>query len=244
MLHAFIRKALAPLKTTPLHPQWFAYRHERQRYEEVGRLATGRVLDIGCGRQPLRTYLNASCDYVSLDYPNTSRALYDAQPHIFGDAHRLPFADGTFDTIVLLEVLEHFPEPETAIREARRVLAEGGQLIISTHFLYPIHDAPRDYRRWTRHGLEHLASSSGFVVEQLHALGDPVESGVLLLNLGLAWQTLHAPVVVRLPLLLLSVLAIPLLNLLAVSVSFLCKHAVIHRSPPVICSWFRSQYNE
>ena len=218
-----LRTILHRLRYTPLHPQWFAYRYERQRYEEVGRLAGGRVLDIGCGRQPLRAYLHSACNYFSLDYPETGEALYDARPDVFGDAHALPFVDGVFDTVVLLEVLEHLSEPETAIHEARRVLARGGRLIISTPFLYPSHDEPGDFQRWTRHGLERLVQSSGFVVQQLSSMGSPVECGVLLLSLSLAWQTLHAAAAARLPLMLLSVVAIPMLNLLGASVSLLCR---------------------
>jgi SAM-dependent methyltransferase len=218
-----LRTFLHRFRYTPFHPQWFAYRYERQRYEEAGRLAGGRVLDIGCGRQPLRAYLHSACTYFGLDYPQTGEALYEARPNVFGDAHGLPFIDGAFDTVVLLEVLEHPSEPETAIREARRVLARGGVLIISTPFLYPIHDAPGDFRRWTRHGIERLVQSSGFVVQQSRAQGSPVECGILLLNLSLAWQTLHTNALARLPLMLLSVIAIPLLNLLGAFVSVLCK---------------------
>lgn len=218
-----LRSMLHRVRYTPLHPQWFAYRYERQRYEEAGRLAGGRVLDIGCGRQPLRAYLHSACTYFGLDYPKTGEALYDAKPDVSGDAHVLPFIDGAFDTVVLLEVLEHLTEPKAAMLEARRVLAKGGRLIISTPFLYPIHDAPGDFQRWSRHGIERLVQSSGFVIQQSRAQGSPVECGILLLNLSLAWQTLHTNALARLPLMLLSVIAIPLLNLLGAFVSVLCK---------------------
>jgi len=42
-------------------------------------------------------------------------------PMFFGDATRLPFADRSIDLVVGLEVLEHVPGPDAAIREIARV---------------------------------------------------------------------------------------------------------------------------
>jgi SAM-dependent methyltransferase len=49
-----------------------------------------------------------------------------------GDACELPFGDQRFDLVVCLEVLEHLPEPERALRELRRV-SRGGCLISVPH---------------------------------------------------------------------------------------------------------------
>ncbi len=42
-------------------------------------------------------------------------------PMFFGDATRLPFTDGSIDLVVGLEVMEHIPNPENALREIARV---------------------------------------------------------------------------------------------------------------------------
>ena len=181
----------------------------------VGAQCVGRVLDIGCGRQPLLGFLPNGCQYIGLDYPDTG-AWYEAKPTVHADAARLPFADQTFDVVVCLEVLEHLPRPVEALREACRVLKPEGRVIISTPFLYPIHDAPADYQRWTRHGLELLGRSAGLRVTSLSTLGTPLEAGALVLNLGWAWQILNERVLLKLPVGIFALFAIPAANLVAV----------------------------
>ena len=41
----------------------------------------------------------------------------------------MPFEDGAFGTVLCTEVLEHIPDPSTALREFQRVLQPGGVLI-------------------------------------------------------------------------------------------------------------------
>jgi SAM-dependent methyltransferase len=48
------------------------------------------------------------------------------------DGPGLPFAGECFDVVVMSEVIEHLVDPDLALREARRVLAPGGTLLLST----------------------------------------------------------------------------------------------------------------
>lgn len=97
-------------------------------------LAAGasRVLDIGCGEGSLRRALPDSprFRFVGLD---ASAALLRAHPapRLRADALRLPFRDGAFDAAVAVNMLYHLDEPRIALREARRVLAPGGTLLVS-----------------------------------------------------------------------------------------------------------------
>jgi SAM-dependent methyltransferase len=105
------------------------------------------TLDLGCGLGMYREL-----------FPN--RVGFDIAPgpavDVVGDAHALPFPDGTFDRILCTEVLEHLHTPHTAIAEMQRVLKPGGTLILTTPFVFPLHDAPHDYYRYTKYGLKHL----------------------------------------------------------------------------------------
>ena len=109
------------------------------------------VLEIGGGR------LSTNHSYEDL-FPN--RHTYDLDPKrlpdTVGDAHSLSFEDNVFECIICTEVLEHLHTPHQAIAEMKRVLKPGGTLILTTRFVFPIHDAPHDYFRYTKYGLQHL----------------------------------------------------------------------------------------
>jgi|ERR1041384_165087 SAM-dependent methyltransferase len=77
-------------------------------------------------------------------------------PDIRGDICTHDFGGRSFDVIVLSEVLEHVPAPHLAISNIHRVLRAGGRLILTVPFLFPIHERPHDYYRYTRYGLEYL----------------------------------------------------------------------------------------
>lgn len=213
---------LAPLLRTPLHPQWLVYRHEPDWFRRIGAVATGRVLDIGCGHKRIYRSLPQTCEYLSLDYPLTGEGRYGSRPDVFCDAAVLPLADGAVDTVLLLDVLEHVADAGRALNEARRVLRGGGHLIISVPFLYPLHDAPQDFRRWTRFGLEREAQQGGFTIVELNAYGKSMELAALVTNLAfssLCLRLLERCNPLALLLLPLLVLTVPLLNILGLVLS-------------------------
>jgi SAM-dependent methyltransferase len=78
------------------------------------------------------------------------------KPNVVGDLCSAPFRTSSLDVVVLGEVLEHVEAPPAAIASVHRVLTPGGTLILTTPFIFPIHDRPRDYFRFTRYGLELL----------------------------------------------------------------------------------------
>jgi 2-polyprenyl-3-methyl-5-hydroxy-6-metoxy-1,4-benzoquinol methylase len=69
------------------------------------------------------------------------------------DAQALRFADGTVGTLILLEILEHLPDPNKAISEAYRVIKDDGLVILSVPFNARLHGFPSDYWRFTASGV-------------------------------------------------------------------------------------------
>jgi SAM-dependent methyltransferase len=68
-------------------------------------------------------------------------------------------------------MIEHVREPKVLLQEAYRVLKKGGCLIVTAPLDWGIHEAPHDYYRFTRYGLNYLASSTGFTVVSIKARG-------------------------------------------------------------------------
>jgi len=133
-----------------------------------------RVLDIGAGGSSYDRYFP---NRVSVDIDPARK------PDVVGDAHKLPFADGEFSTVLCTEVLEHLREPHVAVSEMARVLAVGGTLILTTRFVYPLHDTPHDYFRYTKYGLRDLFREWD-IVELRPEVGTFSTLGVLLQRIG------------------------------------------------------------
>lgn len=89
--------------------------------------ASCRVLDAGCGEGVLVEEFRSRLTMVGVD-PNYSSPLVRR-----GSLTSLPFADASFDRALCLDVLEHLSvdDQPRAIAELRRVLAPGGELLVS-----------------------------------------------------------------------------------------------------------------
>jgi SAM-dependent methyltransferase len=77
---------------------------------------------------------------------------------LVGDGHRIPVADGTFDSVISLAVLEHVADPYRVAAEMIRVLKPGGLLYSEVPFIFFFHGYPTDYHRFTREGMKRLFS--------------------------------------------------------------------------------------
>ncbi len=142
----------------------------------------GRVLDAGAGKQRYRTHCR-HLDYVAQDF-----AGYDGQGDnvglqkgddwnyegldIVSDITAIPEPDGSFDVVLCTEVLEHGPDPRSALPELARVLKPGGTLLLTAPFCSMTHYAPYHFcTGFSRYFYEHHLSALGFDIEAIELNG-------------------------------------------------------------------------
>lgn len=89
----------------------------------------GKTLEIGGGTGNFKTFVP---EVVSTDIQ--SAPWLD----VVCDAQELPFADGSFDNIVMFDVLHHLERPRFFLNEAARVLRKGGRVILVEPAITPI----------------------------------------------------------------------------------------------------------
>jgi SAM-dependent methyltransferase len=77
--------------------------------------------------------------------------------------------DSCADVVMSFSALEHLYRPQTMLAESWRILKPGGLLFIQVPFQWQVHEAPFDYYRFTRHGLEVLMTDAGFSKPQITA---------------------------------------------------------------------------
>ena len=96
-----------------------------------------RVLEVGGGQgelaERMQRELGAEVTFLDLSPGMVELAQARGVDSQVGDVQELPFADGSFDTVVAAWMLYHVPDIDRALAEMTRVLVEGGALIAVTN---------------------------------------------------------------------------------------------------------------
>jgi ubiquinone/menaquinone biosynthesis C-methylase UbiE len=156
---------------------------QKQRIAELP--AGARVLDAGAGEQRLRP-LCEHLNYVAQDF-----AQYDGKGDgigfqtgtwdqtnldIVSEITSIPEADGAFDAVLCIEVLEHVPDPVRALEELCRLLKPGGILLVTAPFCSLTHFAPYHFSTgFSRYFYEHHLPRLGLAIEALVPNGNYFE---------------------------------------------------------------------
>lgn len=105
----------------------------------------GLILDFGGGPRQM-----TDPRYINFEY-----SRYD-EVDIFGDGHKMPFKDNSFDLILSQAVTEHVYNPFKNAEELFRVMKPGGKIYVESAFMQPLHGVPYHYFNTTLWGIEEL----------------------------------------------------------------------------------------
>ena len=132
-----------------------------------------QVLDIGCGAGNMFHHLARYGPVSGVD--NNPKPLAVARERGYhvreGQAEDLPFDDGAFGLVALLDTVEHCEDEMAVLRESYRVCAPGGHLVVTVPafmWLWSHNDVLNDHkRRYTTKGLAQKLEQVGYQIERV-----------------------------------------------------------------------------
>jgi SAM-dependent methyltransferase len=134
------------------------------RLQEI--LLSGKVMDLGAGANDQFTDPIPTGEGVVIEHVDQKQGSF-----LDFEKDSLPYGDGVYDTVLLLNVLEHLYNYKHILTEIKRIKKGEGTLIGYVPFLIWYHADPHDYFRYTHESLERILSETGFIditIEKLH----------------------------------------------------------------------------
>ena len=118
----------------------------------------GHILDLGSGGDDrYSSYIPRSKD--------STYSLFDVkqgEKHVDFETDTLPYETASYQTVLLLNVLEHIFNYGHLLEETRRIKKNDGMLIGYVPFLHWYHKDPHDYFRYTHESLEKILHNAGY----------------------------------------------------------------------------------
>jgi len=180
--------------------KWFGVKHLRKK---LVKHAKGKVLEVAAGTGPNLELYPSGCEVVVTDACPEMLALGKIkwQKHVqklerdgkdvsslpkmefeLHDATRLPFPDHSFDTVVQTFGLCTYADPSSVLKEMKRVLKPGGQILLLEHGRSPYglvswfldKNSEEHARRWGcywNRPVEQIVRDSGLTITELHRAG-------------------------------------------------------------------------
>ena len=174
------------LKKRLLHHPGYSVRRfyvDSFHFEQVDRFPSeSKILDLGGKRRNKRGVFDIEAFSFQVDYANIDR---QTEPDYVCDAFYIPVKTGSYDAVILSELLEHVRDPITVLKQALRVLKVGGKAVVTAPFMFHIHGDPKDYGRYTDQYWLWAAREAGFSVGEIRSQGGFY---ALIANLLKVWQ--------------------------------------------------------
>jgi len=132
----------------------------------------GKIIDLGGDfRSEYRRIIKGNLTWTTVNInPN-------AQPEISHDLEKpVPIEGGTYDTALLINVLEHIYNYKQLLKESFRLTKSDGRVIILVPFMFPNHPSPNDFHRFTKEALIKEMIEAGAKKVEVHDLGTGIFS--------------------------------------------------------------------
>ena len=129
------------------------------------------ILDVGCGDG---LFFDRLSEFGEVEGVESSAALVNPSGGHRSRIHVRPFDENfrpgkQFSLILMLDILEHLPDPAAALRHALALLAPQGRLLVTVpafQWLWTNHDViNRHFTRYTRTTFRELARQSGLCIQ-------------------------------------------------------------------------------
>lgn len=164
----------SPKKLTKYNFNVYTTRFEIAKYIKENQIDfNGIVLDAGCGSKPYEELIRRNAqviEYKGMDLEN-SEIYNNVKKDIIWDGSKIPLDDSSVQTVLATELLEHCFDTDQILSEFYRVLSEDGKLIGTVPFIWPLHETPHDYYRFTPFSLSKKLERSGFKNIHITPLG-------------------------------------------------------------------------
>jgi SAM-dependent methyltransferase len=121
----------------------------------ASQVSNARILEIGSGRRDMGEDRYTVKHLFSSDNEFVQSDVNPEFGHQIVDVTSMDFED-EFDVILCLFVLEHVFDFKSAVEHMHRALRPGGRVLIAVPHLYPYHDEPIDFWRFTEYSLRTL----------------------------------------------------------------------------------------
>ncbi len=130
-------------------------------YSQLRKFSAGlkhkKILELGSGIPVKGLYAYSAIHLFDKENDFLQTDVNKKFGHKVVDATTMKYKD-EFDVILCLNVLEHVYEYDKAVKNIHRALKKGGTAVVAVPVMYPLHDEPGDYWRFTEHALRKMFS--------------------------------------------------------------------------------------
>ncbi|MDB6132402.1 MAG: Methyltransferase type 11 [Verrucomicrobiales bacterium] len=135
----------------------------------------GKVLDYGCGSRPYEHFFTEATQYIGGDIESGGHPADRKKADIYFEEMKVPLPDRELDGVLASEVLEHLFDLPGCLHEFHRLLKPGGRVLVTCPFVWPLHEQPYDFARYTSYALKSEFEKAGFRLVKQERLGTPIE---------------------------------------------------------------------